>query len=112
MQLFAECVLSFFAATGLFFLLWLLFDHLSSSNTPRPRGMLVLPAAGDGEGLEPAVLHLLRLRRSGLFSFPVVILDQGLSEAGLRRINALLAREPNLLLYTEHTLLSSLKKDG
>lgn len=69
------------AAFGLASLGWLALGALL-----RPRGgwaRMVVPARGDGDGLEQAVRWALWLRRTGLWRGRVVIEDLGLTEEGL-----------------------------
>ena len=58
----------------------------------------VVPAAGDGSGLEQTVKGLLWLRSGDLARFTIVIADGGLDPAGRAAAAALLARDRGIVL--------------
>lgn len=94
-----QCILAFVAAGGLLGLLWLAFGHLlvPARNAKQPIYAL-LPVRGDALELEQTVHHLLWLQGGRLARFTIVVVDLGLSDYGLRQVQALRAREPALLL--------------
>lgn len=84
MALFLELLVALLAAFGLVCLGWLAFGRMVLP--VGGEGMTVcavVPAKGDGGGLEQTVSGLLWLRRSGLWRGRILIVDRGLSQEGL-----------------------------
>ena len=94
----AETVLALLIAALLLCLSRLLFIRLVS---PHQAGALpvfaVLPASGEGQGLEQAIRHLEWLRAEKLSQFTIVIVDGGLTPAGQDLVQALRRKIPGLL---------------
>ena len=91
-------VLALLAAAGLLALGWALFGKLLAPAGADGPVYAVVPAAGDGGGLEQAVKGLLWLRGGDLARFTIVIADSGLDPAGRARAAALLARDRGIVL--------------
>ena len=93
----------------------LLFLHLLA---PTQQGTIpvfaVLPAAGDGEGLEHTLRHLHWLREEKLSHFTVLIVDAGLTPAGQELVTALQRKDPALLFCPaeEATLILKRRDDN
>lgn len=93
----------------------LLFLHLLS---PTQQGTVpvfaVLPATGDGEGLEQTLRHLHWLREEKLSHFTVLIVDAGLTPAGRDLVAALQRKTPALLFCPaeEATLILKRRDDN
>lgn len=106
-----EVVIALLAAGGLLMLSWLLFGRLfapvGKDGTPV---YAVIPALGNGEGLEYTVGGLLWLRGGNLARFHIVVADFGLDECGLRAAEALLSREPGLIFCPPGCLEHYLKE--
>lgn len=79
------------AGAGLFIFGWLLFGRLLAPIGTKGPVWAILPATGDGEGLEHDLRGLLWLRQSGMACLRVVITDCGLSSQG-RELAGLLSR--------------------
>ncbi len=109
----AQCILALGAAGGLLSLLWLAFGHLlaPASNSAQPI-IAVLPVKEDAIALEQTVHHLLWLQGGRLARFTIVIVDQGLTQEGLRQVQALRARESSLFLCTPQELSQFVEKDA
>lgn len=94
----AETILALLGAALLLCLNRWIFTRLIS---PHQAGALpvfaVLPATGDGQGLEQALRHLDWLRTEKLSRFTVVLVDSGLTPEGLDTVQALLRKDPTLL---------------
>ena len=86
------------AAAGLLSLGWLLFGRLVRPAGGAGQVYAVVPAAGDGAGLEQTVKGLLWLRDGELARFTVVIADDGLDETGRAVAAALLAGSRGVVL--------------
>ena len=92
----------------------LLFLHLIA---PAQQGTIpvfaVLPAAGDGDGLEHTLRHLQWLREERLGRFTLLIVDAGLTPAGQALVQTRLRRDPALLFCPaeEATLILKRKDD-
>ena len=73
----------------------------------------VVPAAGDGDGLEHTLRHLLWLQEEKLSAFTILVVDAGLTPMGLDTVRALLRKEPTLLFCPaeEATLILQRKDD-
>ena len=78
-----QVLLALLAAAGLLSLGWLLFGRLVRPAGGAGQVYAVVPAAGDGAGLEQTVKGLLWLRDGELARFTVVIADDGLEERWL-----------------------------
>lgn len=74
----------------------------------------VLPAAGDGEGLEHTLRHLHWLREEKLSHFTVLIVDAGLTPVGQEVVAALQRKDPALLFCPaeEATLILKRRDDN
>lgn len=73
----------------------------------------VIPASGDGDGLEQTLRHLHWLKTEKLSRFTVVIVDAGLTQAGLDLVQALKRKDASLLFCPaeEATLILQRKDD-
>lgn len=93
----------------------LLFLHLLA---PTQQGTVpvfaVLPATGDGEGLEQTLRHLHWLREEKLSHFTVLIVDAGLTPTGRDLVTALQRKTPALLFCPaeEATLILKRRDDN
>lgn len=93
----------------------LLFLHLLA---PTQQGTVpvfaVIPAAGDGDGLEQTLRHLHWLREEKLSHFTLLIVDAGLTPAGQDVVAALRRKDPALLFCPaeEATLILKRKDDN
>ena len=76
---------------------WLLLRLLSPAQTGTMPVFAVIPAAGDGEGLEQTLRHLRWLQGEKLAPFTPLVVDAGLSPQGLALVQALQRRDPTLL---------------
>ena len=74
----------------------------------------VLPAAGDGEGLEHTLRHLHWLREEKLSHFTVLIVDAGLTPVGQELVTTLQRKDPALLFCPaeEATLILKRRDDN
>ena len=93
-----QVLLALLAAVGLLSLGWLLFGRLVRPAGGAGQVYAVVPAAGDGAGLEQTVKGLLWLRDGELARFTVVIADDGLDETGRAVAAALLAGSRGVVL--------------
>lgn len=91
MRYFIETLGVLLAGAGLFIFGWLLFGRLLAPIGTKGPIWAVLPASGDGEGLEHDLRGLLWLRQSGMACLRVVIADCGLTGEG-RELAGLLSR--------------------
>lgn len=98
MQIFLEAAAALLAAAGLFLLGRGLLERLLSPAGPEQTALALIPAAGDGAGLEQRVRTLLRLNANGSARFTVVIADCGLSGEGRALAQLLLRQRPEVLL--------------
>lgn len=97
MHIVLEIVAAVLIAAGLLGLCWLAFGRLLAPVGKADRSMAVVPASGDGEGLEQEVRGLLWLKSGNMAKFTVVIADCGLNDRG-RTLAALLQEwEPALV---------------
>lgn len=110
-----EILLAFLLCAAL--LLWcnrLIFTRLIS---PTQQGAVpvfaVIPAAGDGEGLEHTLRHLQWLREENLSHFTLLIVDAGLTPAGWALLQTLQRKDASLLVCPaeEATLILKRKDD-
>lgn len=108
MRAFLEISLSFLAVLGLMTIGWLLFGHLLRP-TGGGRACVIVPAHGDGAGLEQAVTGLLWLRGGGLLTAPVLLVDCGLNAEGKALAAALCLREPEIGLCPVEELRDQIK---
>ena len=74
----------------------------------------VLPAAGDGEGVEHTLRHLHWLREEKLSHFTVLIVDAGLTPVGQELVTTLQRKDPALLFCPaeEATLILKRRDDN
>ena len=97
MRAILEIFLSLLTAFGLLSLGWLAFGRLLF-----PVGgegcWAVIPARGNGDGLEQAVTGMLWLRGGGLMRGPILLVDCGLDDEGRAVADALCLREPEISL--------------
>lgn len=85
---------------------------LCPSRKGSPPIFAVVPAAGEGDGLEHTLRHLRLLREEGLSAFTVVLADGGLTPAGLDLVRALCRKDPTLLFCpAEEVTLILQRKD-
>ena len=93
MQLWQDGLLAMLAAVGLASLLWAAVRAVFFPGVPQQRRIVALiPALGDGEGLEQQVRTLRSMRKErNVFSL-VLLVDCGLSEKG-KKLSRLLARQ-------------------
>ncbi len=70
----------------------------------------VVPAVGDGEGLEQTLRHLHWLREEKLSCFTILVVNGSLTPAGLETVQALARKYPTLLFCPaeEATLILNL----
>lgn len=101
-------VLALFAAMGAGALGWLLFGRLVAPVGKEMR--VLLPARGDGEGLEQAMAGLRWLSAAGLADFRVAVVDHGLSGEGRRLAAHLAERWPELVVCRPGELPGLLEK--
>ena len=85
-----QVLLALLAAAGLLALGWAIFGQLVTPVGAISPVYAVVPADGDGAGLEQAVKGLLWLRGGELARFTIVIADNGLDESGRAVAAALL----------------------
>lgn len=109
MRAFLEIVLSLLAVMGLMSIGWLAFGHLLAPAGGR-RACVVIPAHGDGGGLEQAVTGMLWLRGGGLMSAPILMVDCGLDAEGKAVAAALCLREPEIGLCPLGELAEYIRK--
>ena len=93
-----QVLLALLAAAGLLALGWAIFGQLVTPVGAISPVYAVVPADGDGAGLEQAVKGLLWLRGGDLARFTIVIADGGLDPAGQAAAAALLARDRGIVL--------------
>ena len=105
------------ALLGAALLLWfnrLIFTRLIS---PAQQGTVpvfaVIPAVGDGDGLEQTLRHLHWLQGEKLSQFTLLIVDAGLTPAGQDLVQALQRKDTSLLFCPaeEATLILKRKDD-
>jgi hypothetical protein len=92
-----ECVTALLAAFGLVSLCGLIYSRLVLP-VAGP-ALAVIPARGDGAGLEQTVAGLLWLRKTGLWRGNIIILDRGLTPEGLALARRL-AQENGVEVHT------------
>lgn len=97
-------------------LLWfnrLIFTRLIS---PAQQGTVpvfaVIPAVGDGDGLEQTLRHLHWLQGEKLSQFTLLIVDAGLTPAGQDLVQALQRKDTSLLFCPAEEATLILKKEG
>ena len=93
-----EVILALLASAGLLALAWVSFGRLLLPVGTWGPAYAVVPASGDGAGLEQAVKGLLWLRGGNLARFTIVIADKGLNPAGRAVAAALLADSTGLVV--------------
>ena len=84
---------------------------------PSQKGTLpvfaVVPATGNGDGLEHTLRHLLWLQEEKLSAFTILVVDAGLTPGGQDTLSALLRKEPTLLFCpAEEATLILQRKDA
>ena len=98
MTLAIELILAFLCAARLLSLNRRVFSRLVS---PCQQGAVpvfaVVPATGDGDGLEQTLRHLHWLREEKLSCFTVLVVNAGLTPEGLETVQALARKYPALL---------------
>ena len=92
-----EILISLLCAMGLAGVGWLLFGRLLSPVGRGRRAFAVLPARGDGAGLEYTLAGFNWLRGAGLARFSVVVADAGLDQQGRAVAAALAGEHPEIL---------------
>lgn len=93
MQLLQDGLVAMLAAIGLASIMWMVVKAALYAPLERRQGTVALiPAQGDGEGLEGQVRIMERLRREQALVGMVLLVDCGLSEEGAR-LARLLARD-------------------
>lgn len=93
MQLWQDGLVAMLAAIGLASLMWAVVKAVLYPAPERRRGAAALvPAQGDGEGLEGQIRIMERLRKEQALVGTVLLVDCGLTEEGLR-LARLLARD-------------------
>ena len=91
----------------------LLFRLIRPSQKGTTPVFAVVPAAGDGDGLEHTLRHLLWLQEEKLSAFTILLVDAGLTTMGLDTVRALLRKEPTLLFCpAEEATLILQRKDA
>lgn len=93
MRYFVEMLGVLLLGAGLFILGWLLLGRLLAPIGTKAPVIAVIPAAGDGGGLEHDLRGLLWLRGSGMACLRIVIADCGLNEEGRELARLLAQRE-------------------
>ena len=93
-----EILGAFLASAGLLWLCWLCFGRLIFPAGRRRGGFVVLPVRGDGARMEYDLAGLRWLRNGGLAHMPVILADDGLSDAGRVVANLLAERDPYVLI--------------
>lgn len=92
MQLWQDGLVAMLAAIGLASIMWAVVKTVLYGRTERRQEVVALiPAQGDGEGLEEQVHVLERLRQEQRVLGMILLVDCGLSEAG-RQTARLLAK--------------------
>ena len=114
MTLAAEIILAVLCAALLLTLNRKLFFRLLH---PSQKGTLpvfaVVPATGNGDGLEHTLRHLLWLQEEKLSAFTILVVDAGLTPGGQDTLSALLRKEPTLLFCpAEEATLILQRKDA
>ena len=115
MTLAIEFILAFLCAALLLSLSRVVFSRLVS---PCQQGAVpvfaVVPSVGDGEGLEQTLRHLHWLREEKLSCFTVLVVNGGLTPAGLETVQALARKYPSLLFCPaeEATLILNLDESS
>lgn len=93
MQLWQDGLVALLASIGLASILWTVIRAVLYAGENRRRGVVaLLPAAGDGGGLEEQVKTLRALRGEQEIFGRVLLVDCGLTEEG-RKLARLLARQ-------------------
>ena len=106
-----EVILALLASAGLLALAWVSFGRLLLPVGTWGPAYAVVPASGDGAGLEQAVKGLLWLRGAGLAQFTVVIADGGLDPAGRALASALMNGRQGVLLCPAEQLWNCLRPE-
>lgn len=96
MRYFIETLGVLLAGAGLFIFGWLLLGRLLAPIGTKGPIWAVVPASGDGDGLEHDLRGLLWLRQSGMACLRVVIADCGLSGKGMELARLLAQREEDV----------------
>ena len=114
MTLAAEIILAVLCAALLLTLnRKLLFRLLHPSQKGALPVFAVVPATGNGDGLEHTLRHLLWLQEEKLSAFTILVVDAGLTPGGQDTLSALLRKEPTLLFCpAEEATLILQRKDA
>ena len=94
MQLLQDGLVAMLAAIGLASMMWVVVKAVlyAPLEWRRPGAVALIPAQGDGDGLEEQVRTMERLRKEQALVGTVLLVDCGLTEEGLR-LARLLARD-------------------
>lgn len=94
MQLLQDGLVAMLAAIGLASMMWVVVKAVlyAPLEWRRPGAVALIPAQGDGEGLEGQIRIMERLRKEQALVGTVLLVDCGLTEEGLR-LARLLARD-------------------
>lgn len=94
MQLLQDGLVAMLAAIGLASMMWVVVKAVlyAPLEWRRPGAVALIPAQGDGDGLEEQVRTMERLRKEQALVSTVLLVDCGLTEEGLR-LARLLARD-------------------
>ena len=93
MQLWQDGLVAMLAAIGLASVMWAVVRAVLFSRPEQKQGVVfILPAQGDGEGLEQQVHQISHLRYEQGMPGMILLVDCGLSEEG-RKLAKLLSRE-------------------
>ena len=105
MEQLREALVAFLAAVGLTTLVWLSVEILARRRERLPRALVLLPLRGAAEDVE-AGLRTLRW----LGDPAVVLVDCGLNEEGLHRVDLLVREREELALAAPEDLPEYIKK--
>lgn len=107
-----EILLALLCAAALLLCNRLIYGRLLfPSSAPDRPVFAVLPAQGDGLFLEQTLRHLLWLNREHLGRFSVLVVDVGLTPAGLECVRALLRKTPSLLFCTAEEIPQMIQRE-
>lgn len=107
MELMGDGLIAFLAAVGVSTILWLLAETLLRRHSPVAEAVLVLPVRGDGATLERALHLTMEQRTTG--ETPILLVDCGLDETGLRLAQSLTQRYSRVQLCPAEELENYLK---
>lgn len=112
MHVVVQVLLALLAAWGLVALGWLLLGKLLTPDLGDYPVYAVVPADGDGAGLEHTVKGLLWLRGNDWTRCTIVIADGGLDPAGRAAATALMGRATGVVLCPTERLGEYLTQKG